>query len=231
MASIKSFAACTCFQQILTEVEENGEGIQEIIDDLASGGSSGGGGIGGGSGGSSEPPSGGPDPPPNQIQSPNYPNFYPPSSNEVIITCNYFSKQHKYHTSCQVWNLEVAPGQQIELTFESFSLEPPVCEFDGSVTGVDFEARDMSRRRAKNTKFECGECSYDYVQISYGSANGYGNETYCGSDLPEPIISSGNTMTVEFVCDSAYQFTGFSATWRAVQIPEHRGIIFQLCQN
>ena len=54
MASIMSFSACTCFQDVLTEVEENGEDIEEIIDALASGGgSSGGGSIGGGSDGGS----------------------------------------------------------------------------------------------------------------------------------------------------------------------------------
>ena len=72
-------------------------------------------------------------------------------------------------------------------------------------------------RNAKNTISLCGECFFDYVQISYGSANGYGNETYCGSDLPEPITSSGNTMTVTFFSDISIQFTGFSATWEAVE--------------
>ena len=51
MASIMTHSACTCSQDIIAEVEENGEGIQEIIDVLASGG--GGGSIGGGSGGGS----------------------------------------------------------------------------------------------------------------------------------------------------------------------------------
>ena len=73
MASIKSFSSCTCYEEILTEVEENGDGIEEIIDVLASGGVPSGGDIEGGSGGES-----------GQIQSPNFPDFYPPSSYEVI---------------------------------------------------------------------------------------------------------------------------------------------------
>ena len=32
MASIVPYSACTCFQEILTEVEENGENIEEIIE-------------------------------------------------------------------------------------------------------------------------------------------------------------------------------------------------------
>ena len=64
MATTTSYSACTCFQDILAEVEENGEGIQEIMDVIASGGGSSGGGgtIEGGSGGEF-----------GVIQTPNYP--------------------------------------------------------------------------------------------------------------------------------------------------------------
>ena len=115
--------------------------------------------------------------------------------------------------SCKVWNLEVSPGEQILLTIESFSLEPAFCEYDpDSVYGVDYEYySDMSRKRARELT-ECGECSYDYLQISYGSVE----EKYCGSDLPGPITSSGNTMTVTFVSDGIIQYKGFTATWGAV---------------
>ena len=71
----------------------------------------------------------------------------------------------------------------------------------------------MSKKRAKHSKADCGECYYDYVSISYGSVE----EKYCGSDLPGPIISSGNTMTVVFVSDYVFQFTGFKASWEAVE--------------
>ena len=92
MASIKSFSSCTCYEEILTEVEENGDGIEEIIDVLASGGESSGGDIGGGSEGES-----------GQIQSPNYPDFYPPSSDEV------FSALHIYDSHIHML-LGVEPG-------------------------------------------------------------------------------------------------------------------------
>ena len=80
MATSTSYSACTCFQDILAEVEENGEGIQEIIDVLG-GGSGGGGSIGGGSGGES-----------GVIQTPNYPDFYPASYNEVVRAYKYWHK-------------------------------------------------------------------------------------------------------------------------------------------
>ena len=112
-----------------------------------------------------------------------------------------------------MWNLEVEEGKQIKLTFEGFYLEPPLCEFDYySGYGYDWEYKDMSKKRAKDSKSDCGECYYDYVSISYGSVE----EIYCGSDMPGPIVSSGNTMTVTFVCDSVFQFTGFKATWETV---------------
>ena len=80
LATVVASSACTCFQEILTEVEENGEGIQEIIDVLESGDGSA---IGGGGGGSGES---------GQIQTPNYPDFYPSSSYEVIKAYKYWHK-------------------------------------------------------------------------------------------------------------------------------------------
>ena len=84
MATATPYSACTCFQEILTEVEENGEGIQEIIDVLESGDGSviGGGGSEEDSGEISGEDSG-------DIMTPNYPNFYPASSNEVISAYKY----------------------------------------------------------------------------------------------------------------------------------------------
>ena len=77
MATAMPYSACTCFQEILTEVEENGEGIQEIIDVLGDGGD-----IGVGGGGES-----------GVIQTENYPDFYPASSNEVIKSIHITQNQ------------------------------------------------------------------------------------------------------------------------------------------
>ena len=56
-------------------------------------------------------------------------------------------------------------------------------------------------------------CQYGYVQVIFGSVA----EKYCGSKLPSPIISSGNTMTVVFHSDSGVNGNGFKATWKAVE--------------
>ena len=79
MASPMSYSACTCFQDILAEVEENGEGLQEIMDVIGGGSGGGGGSVGGGSGGES-----------GVIQTPNYPDFYPASYYEVVSAYKYW---------------------------------------------------------------------------------------------------------------------------------------------
>merc|ERR550539_707094 len=99
-----------------------------------------------------------------EIQSPNYPYAYP-------------------HNLDETWNLEVASGQRIKLTFESFELE--------------------SHSR----------CKHDFVKISHGSGQ---PEKYCGSSKPDPIISSGSTMTVSFHSDESENQNGFRAIWEAV---------------
>ena len=60
------------------------------------------------------------------------------------------------------------------------------------------------------------EC-YDYVEVSFGSYN----EKFCGSEVPGPITSTDNTMTVKFHSDGQRNEQGpssikFSATWEAV---------------
>ena len=55
-------------------------------------------------------------------------------------------------------------------------------------------------------------CRYDYVKVSHGSVE----EKYCGSSKPDPIISSGNTMTVLFHSDQSVNGNGFRAIWETV---------------
>ena len=51
-------------------------------------------------------------------------------------------------------------------------------------------------------------CKYDYVQIY--------DEKYCGSNKPDPIISTGNTLNITFHSDYSVIRNGFKATWKAV---------------
>ncbi|XP_070545531.1 suppressor of tumorigenicity 14 protein-like [Ptychodera flava] len=57
-------------------------------------------------------------------------------------------------------------------------------------------------------------CVYDYVGVYDGASASYPSiGTLCGSMLPDPITSSGNTLTVSMVTDSSIGLTGFSATY------------------
>ena len=60
-------------------------------------------------------------------------------------------------------------------------------------------------------------CDYDWVQI--------GEEKYCGSNKPSPILSSGNTMDITFHSDFSVARSGFNATWEVV---ENSGKLFPL---
>ena len=55
-------------------------------------------------------------------------------------------------------------------------------------------------------------CAYDYVKVSFGSEE----EKYCGSNKPDPIISTGNTLNITFHSDYSVIRNGFKATWKAV---------------
>merc|ERR1712241_164028 len=201
----------------------------------------------------------------NVIQSPNYPAAYP-------------------HDLDETWNLTVATGQKIELTFETFDVESHSnCDYDyvqisdgkeeqkfcgsdkpspikssGNTMNITFHSdysvsRDGFKATWKvvensgeiqtpnypakypknveetwNLEVEAGHrikltfeafnleshslCAYDFVQISFGSEE----QKYCGSDVPSPIISSGNTMDIPFHSDRSVRRTGFKASWEAV---------------
>jgi len=78
------------------------------------------------------------------------------------------------------WDLSAPGGSKIQLTFNSFDLE------------------------------DDASCSYDYVQISYGTFS----KKYCGASKPDPVTSTGNTMNVKFHSDDSVVKKGFSAVWK-----------------
>merc|ERR1719154_1054154 len=79
----------------------------------------------------------------------------------------------------QEWDLSAPGGSRILLTFNSFDLE------------------------------DDASCSYDYVQISYGTFS----RKYCGASKPDPVISTGNTMKGKFHSDYGVVKKGFTAVW------------------
>ncbi|BHF63125.1 Bone morphoproteintic protein 1 [Sparganum proliferum] len=89
------------------------------------------------------------------------------------------------------WRIEVPAGFAVLLTFYSFDLEG-----------------------GQN-------CQYDYLDIFDGSSALYPKlDELCGVELPKPIRSTGNTMTVRFVTDAGVQKQGFAARFQKVSYAE-----------
>ena len=52
------------------------------------------------------------------------------------------------------------------------------------------------------------------MEVTYpGSREAVVTDKFCGSSIPETIISSSNSMIVEFVSDYSVTKSGFSAVW------------------
>ena len=86
-------------------------------------------------------------------------------------------------------------------------MEPSTCDYE--VIYYDEDPDEYCNE--ENT-----QC-HDYVEVSFGSFN----EKFCGSEVPGPITSTDNTMTVKFHSDGERNDKGpssvkFSATWEAV---------------
>nr|XP_044991063.1 cubilin [Jaculus jaculus] len=92
-----------------------------------------------------------------------------------------------------IWYIIAPVNKLIKLTFSKFVLESSVIE---------------------------GRCNYDYVKI-YDGRSEHANlgGRFCGSTVPAPFISSGNSLTVQFVSDLTFERDGFNATYTFVDMP------------
>ncbi|BHF77942.1 Bone morphoproteintic protein 1 [Sparganum proliferum] len=87
------------------------------------------------------------------------------------------------------WNIEVPDGDTVTLTFHSFELESHE------------------------------DCSNDYLAIYDGpSTSSDLLKRLCGSTTPEPIKSTGNTMTLHFITDKVINKEGFAAQFSKAQL-------------
>ena len=62
---------------------------------------------------------------------------------------------------------------------------------------------------------EAGDnCQYDFLEVSNGATRGRTNGVakLCGSQLPDPITSTGNEMILRFHSDSSVALKGFKLT-------------------
>ncbi|XP_059871692.1 tumor necrosis factor-inducible gene 6 protein isoform X2 [Delphinus delphis] len=85
------------------------------------------------------------------------------------------------------WHIRLKYGQRIHLSFLDFDLEDDPA------------------------------CLADYVEIydSYDDVHGFVGR-YCGDELPEDIISTGNVMTLKFLSDASVTAGGFQIKYVAV---------------
>ncbi|MGH0150723.1 UNVERIFIED_CONTAM: hypothetical protein FKN15_032572 [Acipenser sinensis] len=97
----------------------------------------------------------------------------------------------KYEASLDcVWNIVVPQNMNVNLTFSNFILEGP----SGTI------------------------CRYDYVKVFDGDNENFPLVgTFCGTTVPASFASSNNFLTVKFVSDSSVSFSGFNATYTAVE--------------
>ncbi|MGH0144022.1 UNVERIFIED_CONTAM: hypothetical protein FKN15_047101, partial [Acipenser sinensis] len=98
----------------------------------------------------------------------------------------------KYEASLDcVWNIVVPQNMNVNLTFSNFVLEGP----SGAI------------------------CRYDYVKVFDGDNENFPLVgTFCGNTVPASFASSNNFLTVKFVSDSSVSFSGFNATYTAVEL-------------
>ncbi|CAH2245734.1 astacin-like metalloendopeptidase [Pelobates cultripes] len=83
-----------------------------------------------------------------------------------------------------LWTIIAPVGSKVHLCFSSFILQPS------------------------------SPCSNDYVTIIDGAMlTGPVLGTYCGSDTPPALVSSGNVMMVQFHTDSHVTYNGFAASY------------------
>ena len=73
---------------------------------------------------------------------------------------------------------------------------------EGSKIQLTFETFDI----------EAHACIYDYVEVNDGGVT----MKFCGTNVPYPITSTANTMTVKFKSDYSVNKKGFSAVWKKV---------------
>ncbi|XP_034462765.1 procollagen C-endopeptidase enhancer a [Hippoglossus hippoglossus] len=104
-----------------------------------------------------------------------------------IMTPNWPDKKYPPGTSCS-WLITVEPDMVIQVSFDKFVLEPDTY------------------------------CRFDYVAFFNGGAKDDSNliAKYCGDQAPQPFITNGNVLLVQFVSDLSVTFDGFLAYYTSV---------------
>lgn len=106
-----------------------------------------------------------------------------------VITHPNYPDKYNINKDCK-WRITVGVGKKIQIKIREMIIE-------GS-----------------------SSCKYDYVQIKDGLSNGAAElGKFCGSNLPTPVSSTGNTMMVRFYSDEQYTKEGFKLEWKELDAP------------
>ncbi|XP_068936286.1 tumor necrosis factor-inducible gene 6 protein [Petaurus breviceps papuanus] len=103
-----------------------------------------------------------------------------------LIKSPGYPREYEDNQICY-WHIRLKYGQRIHLSFLNFNLEDDIA------------------------------CLADYLEIydSYDDIHGFVGR-YCGDELPEDIISTGNVMTLKFLSDASVTAGGFQLKYAAV---------------
>ncbi|XP_055494690.1 tumor necrosis factor-inducible gene 6 protein [Leucoraja erinacea] len=110
---------------------------------------------------------------------------------ERIITSPDYPNEYEHQQICY-WHIRIKYKQRVHIRFLEFDVED-----------------DPS-------------CLSDYLEIydSYDDVLGFVGR-FCGDQLPEDIISTGNVMTLKFLSDSSVSAKGFVLMYQAINSPTH----------
>jgi len=93
---------------------------------------------------------------------------------------------------------------------------------------VQIDFRDLFRIEPASNE---GMCEYDYLEIRDGD-QGYSTEigTFCGSDFPPIITSSGRSLWLRFESDGTIEYQGFKAVYEFIPNPMEKLPLISKCE-
>ncbi|KAM4626088.1 tumor necrosis factor-inducible gene 6 protein isoform 1-T1 [Discoglossus pictus] len=108
---------------------------------------------------------------------------------ERVIKSPGYPEEYENDQVCY-WHIRLNYGQRIYIEFQDFDIEDDT------------------------------ECLSDYIEVydSYDDVHGFVGR-FCGDELPDDIISTGNVMTLKFLTDGSISAGGFQLKYTAMDPP------------
>ncbi|XP_078576388.1 uncharacterized protein LOC144862022 isoform X1 [Branchiostoma floridae x Branchiostoma japonicum] len=98
------------------------------------------------------------------------------------------------------------------------------CEWEISVSDGNYVYMEFTSFELESASSSSGTCNYDHVEIYDGLSNDAPLlAKLCGDELPKPIQSTGNRVSVQFKSDVSITKDGFEMRYYAVAIDDGSG--------